>query len=166
MKGVSMDLILWRHADARDQPDEEPDAQADLMRPLTARGERQARRMADWLNRVLPASTRILVSPAQRCRQTADALDRRYRTVDALLPGTSHSQALDAARWPDSREPVLLVGHQPMLGQLAACLMSGAPALAAPPWAVRKGSVWWLRQREREGGAEVVMVAVRGPEHA
>jgi phosphohistidine phosphatase len=166
MKGTAMDLILWRHADAHDLPDEAPDAQADLARPLTARGEKQARRMAEWLNRVLPASTRILVSPAQRCRQTADALDRKYRTVEALLPGTSHSQALDAARWPDSREPVLLVGHQPALGQLAASLLSGAPALASPPWAVRKGAVWWLRRREREGSAEVVLVAVRGPEHA
>jgi len=161
-----MDLILWRHADARDLPEDHPDAQADLTRPLTARGEKQARRMAEWLNSVLPATTRILVSPALRCRQTADALDRKYRTVDALLPGTSHTQALDAARWPDSREPVLLVGHQPVLGQLAACLLSGAPALAAPPWAVRKGAVWWLRRREREAGAEVVLVAVRAPEHA
>lgn len=161
-----MDLILWRHADARDLPDDEQDAQADLARPLTARGEKQARRMAEWLNHVLPASTRILVSPALRCRQTADALDRKYRTVDALLPGTSHTQALVAARWPESREPVLLVGHQPALGQLASGLLLGAPSLAAPPLAVRKGAAWWLRRREREGGTEVVLVAVRSPEHA
>ncbi|OYU79315.1 MAG: histidine phosphatase family protein, partial [Burkholderiales bacterium PBB5] len=76
MKGPTMDLILWRHADARDLPEDDPDAQADLTRPLTARGEKQARRMADWLNSVLPATHSLLVTRAQRCRPTADALDR------------------------------------------------------------------------------------------
>ena len=157
-----MDLILWRHCDAGEPV--EDDLVDDLQRPLTPRGEKQARRMAEWLNRFLPASTRILSSPALRTRQTADALGRKPRIVTALAPGSSHSQALAAARWPDSREPVLLVGHQPMLGQLAAYLMGGAASLDAPPWAVRKGSVWWLRQRQREGGSEVVLVAVRTPE--
>lgn len=159
-----MDLILWRHADARDLPEGEFDAEADLARPLTPRGEKQAQRMAEWLNQHLPDSTRILVSPALRCRQTADALGRKYRTVDTLAPGASHAQALDAARWPDRREPVLLVGHQPTLGQLAAWLMAGPSALEAPPWAIRKGAVWWLRHRPREGGAEVMLVTVRTPD--
>jgi phosphohistidine phosphatase len=160
-----MDLILWRHAEARDLPEGSPfDAATDLARPLTPRGEKQARRMADWLNRFLPQTTRVLVSPALRTRQTADALERKYRTVDALAPGASHAQALAAARWPDSREPVLLVGHQPALGQLAAWLMGGPQTLDAAPWAVRKGAVWWLRQRERHGVAEVVLVSVRTPD--
>lgn len=159
-----MDLILWRHADARDLAEEHPSPEADLARPLTPRGEKQAQRMAEWLNQHLPDSTRILVSPALRCHQTADALGRKYRTVDALTPGASHAQALDAARWPDRREPVLLIGHQPTLGQLAAWLMAGASALQAPPWAIRKGAVWWLRHREREGSAEVMLVTVRTPD--
>lgn len=165
MKGAVMDLILWRHAEARELPEEAPfDAAADLQRPLTPRGDKQARRMAEWLNRFLPDSTRVLVSPALRTRQTADALERKYRTVDALAPGCSHAQALAAARWPDSREPVLLVGHQPALGQLAAWLMGGPQTLDGAPWTVRKGAVWWLRQRERGGVAEVVLVSVRTPD--
>ena len=140
-----MDLILWRHADARDAEGES--VEEDLDRPLTPRGEKQARRMAEWLNRFLPDSSRILVSPALRARQTAQALGRKL---------------LAAARWPDSREPVLLVGHQPMLGQLAAYLMAGAATLDAPPWSVRKGAVWWLRHRERDG--EVALVSVRAAE--
>ncbi len=159
-----MDLILWRHADARDSSDGDLAAELDLERPLTSRGERQAARMADWLNRFLPDTTRILCSPARRCRQTADALGRKYRVVDTLAPGASPHQALAAARWPDSREPVLLVGHQPTLGHLAAYLMAGASALETQPWAVRKGAVWWLRHRERDGDSEVVLVAVRTPE--
>ena len=157
-----MDLILWRHADAGEPA--EGEGVDDLQRPLSPRGQKQAKRMADWLNGFLPDSTRILCSPALRTRQTADALGRKVRTVAALAPGASHSQALAAARWPDSREPVLLVGHQPMLGQLAAYLMGGPATLDAPPWAVRKGAVWWLRQRERDGVSEVVLVSVRTPE--
>lgn len=155
-----MDLILWRHAEARDAREGEDD----LARPLTARGEKQAARMAEWLNRFLPETTRILVSPSRRTRQTAEALGRKFRTVDALAPGASHVQALDAARWPESREPVLLVGHQPTLGQLAAWLMAGATSLEGPPWTIRKGAAWWLRHRERAGVPEVVLVSVRTPD--
>ena len=157
-----MDLILWRHADAG-EPSDDPQAD-DLQRPLSLRGTKQARRMAEWLNQFLPDSTRVLCSPALRCRETADALGRKLRLTDALAPGASHLQALAAARWPDSREPVLVVGHQPMLGQLAAYLIGGAATLDTPPWAVRKGAVWWLRHRQREGVPEVVLVSVRTPE--
>ena len=155
-----MDLILWRHADAGEAVD--ADGIDDLQRPLSPRGQKQAKRMAEWLNRFLPDSSRILVSPALRARQTAEALGRRVRIVDALVPGASHTQALSAARWPDSREPVLLVGLQPMLGQLAAYLMAGPATLDSPPWTVRKGAVWWLRRRDRDG--EVVLVSVRTPD--
>ena len=159
-----MDLILWRHADAGTPAEDHIGQPADLQRPLTPRGDKQALRMAEWLNRFLPDSTRVLCSPALRARQTADALGRKLRTLDGLAPGASHLQALAAARWPDSREPVLLVGHQPMLGQLAAYLMGGAATLDSPAWAVRKGAVWWLRHRERGGVAEVVLVSVRTPD--
>lgn len=157
---TTMDLILWRHADARDLREGEDD----LDRPLTARGEKQAARMAEWLNRFLPETTRILASPARRSQQTVAALGRKFRTVDALAPGASHVQALAAARWPDSREPVLLVGHQPTLGQLAGWLLAGAASLEGPPWSIRKGAAWWLRHRQREGVAEVVLVSVRTPD--
>ncbi|WP_284615260.1 phosphohistidine phosphatase SixA [Aquabacterium humicola] len=155
-----MDLILWRHAEAR----EAADGEADLERPLTGRGLKQAHRMADWLNRFLPESTRVLVSPALRARQTAEALGRKLRINDGLAPGAGVNQLLEAVRWPDAREPVLVIGHQPTLGQVAAYLMAGADAVQQPAWTVRKGAVWWLRHREREGVPEVVLVSVRTPE--
>ncbi len=166
-----MDLILWRHAEARDLPASFTDGAdaaallaADLERPLTGKGEKHAQRMAEWLNRFLPDSTRVLVSPARRTQQTAEALGRKFRTVAALAPGASVDKLLSAARWPDSREPVLVIGHQPSLGQTAAYLMAGTAALESPGWTIRKGAVWWLRRRERHGAAEVVLVSVRGPE--
>ena len=155
-----MDLILWRHAEARDAGPGEND----LARPLTTRGEKQAERMAGWLNRVLPASTRVLVSPALRTRQTAAALGRATRVDAALAPGATARQLLDAAQWPDGHDAVLLVGHQPTLGQLAAQLMGGERAALAGAIAVRKGAVWWLRHRQRAGAGEVVLLAALSPE--
>ncbi len=164
-----MDLILWRHAEAGEAI--EDDLAVDLTRRLTSKGEKQAQRMAEWLNRFLPDSTRVLVSPAVRCQQTAHALGRKFQTREALGPGGTVGTLLTLARWPQRREPVLVVGHQPTLGLVAATLMGGAQSIAADPgphdtpsWSVRKGAVWWLRHRERGGVAEVVLVSVRSPD--
>lgn len=151
-----MDLILWRHAEALEMRE----LQDDLDRSLTPKGERQAQRMAAWLNRHLPSSTRVLVSPARRCQQTASALDRKFKTVPALAPDGTVESLLHSARWPDAREPVLVVGHQPTLGLTAAYLLSAAPV----PWTVRKGAAWWLRARERDGVLQVLLHAVVAPD--
>ncbi|MGM9490012.1 phosphohistidine phosphatase SixA [Ideonella sp. YS5] len=160
-----MDLILWRHAEA-----EELSAGVDdPARGLTSKGERHARRVAEWLNQVLPHSTKILVSPALRTRQTAEALERKFKVSESLAPEGTVDGLLAAVRWPDAREPVLVVGHQPTLGLAAAYLMTG-PRLTHGdpegllPWSIRKGGVWWLRHRPREDRGEVVLVAVRSPE--
>jgi phosphohistidine phosphatase len=158
-----MDLILWRHAEAGDNA-ADIDPEGDLERPLKTKGERQAQRIAEWLNQFLPASTRVLSSPAKRCLQTAEALGRRVKKVDALGPDGTVEGLLAAARWPDSKEPVLVVGHQPVLGMVAAYLMAGEAARFGEPWSIKKGSVWWLRYRPREERGEVVIVAVRTAE--
>jgi phosphohistidine phosphatase len=149
-----MDLILWRHAEAFDLRE----LTDDLDRALTPKGERQAQRMAAWLNQQLPASTRVLVSPARRTQQTAAALERRTKTVPALAPDGTVEGLLAAARWPDAREPVLVIGHQPTLGLTAAYLMTGGTAT----WALRKGAFIWLRHRVREGEVQVVLHASLG----
>lgn len=152
-----MDLLLWRHAEAFDAEIGEDD----LSRKLTPKGERQAKRMAEWLNRHLAESTRVLVSPALRCQQTAAALGKKTKTLPELEPGAAVQDLIDAARWPDSSSPVLIVGHQPTLGALAAQLLTGTPY----PLAVKKGGVWWLRHRGRDGGDEVVLQAVQSPDN-
>lgn len=151
-----MDLVLWRHADANEIGGEHDD----LDRALTPKGERQAARMADWLNRQLPAGVKVLASPAKRAQQTAAALDRKVKTVAALAPDGSVEALLHAARWPDAREGALIVGHQPTLGLVAAYLLAGQPLA----WPLRKGGVWWLRSRERDGVPQVVLHAVMSPE--
>jgi phosphohistidine phosphatase len=148
-----MDLILWRHAEA------EP-GEPDLGRRLTAKGIQQAERMAKWLDRHLPATTRILSSPADRSQQTALALKRKFRVVPDLAPGASAAAVLAAAGWPDAREPILIVGHQPTLGEVAAFLLTEDEA----SWSVRKGAVWWLSNRVRGGSSSTVIKVVIGPD--
>jgi phosphohistidine phosphatase len=151
-----MDLMLWRHAEAED-PHE---GQRDLDRSLTARGEKQAARVAAWLDRQLPEGTKILCSPARRCEQTVLALGRKYKLRDELAPDATPDDILEAAQWPGARYPVLVVGHQPALGETIARLMG----VDAGGCAVRKGAVWWLRTRERDGHQQTVVWAVQSPE--
>jgi phosphohistidine phosphatase len=151
-----MDLILWRHAEAFDAEEGEDD----IARALTPKGERQAQRVAGWLNRQLPSTTRIVVSPARRAQQTAATLDRKFKTVAAIGPGASVDALLQAARWPDAREPVLVVGHQPTLGVAAAYLLAGQQQ----SWTMRKAAVWWLRARDRDGEMQAILHAVVAPE--
>jgi len=133
-----MDLVLWRHADAQD-------GFPDLARELTSKGQRQAADMAQWLKLHLPSDTEILVSPAVRAQQTAQALTHKFKTVREMEPGASHEAVLSAAGWPDHQGTVLVVGHQPTLGQTAAWLLSAKVA----DWGIKKGAVWWFTNRAR-----------------
>ncbi len=145
-----MDLILWRHADAEDGvPDDG--------RKLTAKGEKQARGVAKWLAQHLPDDTRVLVSPAKRAQQTAKALSKDFETCPEAGTATVPAALLKAAGWPDRDGTVLVVGHQPVIGQTVAILLTGE----AREWAFKKGAIWWLSGRER---GEVVVRAVIAPD--
>ncbi len=124
-----MDLILWRHAEAH----EGQEGEDDLLRRLTPRGEKQAARMAVWLDRNLP---------------------------EGLLPQATPADLLELARWPQGRGAVLMVGHQPVLGQTAAQLLD----MPGADCAIRKGAVWWLRQRQRQGESQTVLLAAMSPD--
>lgn len=156
-----MDLILWRHAEAQ----EAASGADDLSRALTKKGEKQASRMAAWLDRHLPEGTRVLVSPSVRTQQTAAALDRKFKLRDELVPETTVDDVLSLLKWHvdtglQLKGPVLLVGHQPYLGELVAKLL-GMQAHTCP---VRKGGVWWLRTRIRDGQPQTVLLTVACPE--
>lgn len=148
-----MDLILWRHAEAED-------GFPDQGRKLTGKGEKQAAKMAAWLKTHLPADARILVSPTMRTRQTAAALTQKGTAVEEAGPGTSVAALLGSAGWPDAEGAVVVVGHQPTLGQVAAYLLSDAQE----SWNIKKGAIWWFSNRTRLGETQTVLRAVLSPE--
>ena len=147
-----MDLILWRHAQAEPRAPGLPD----MERALTEKGERQARRMGRWLRHTLPSGARVIASPAKRALQTAQALGRPLETLDVIGPDAQPHALLRAAAWPHAREAVLVVGHQPTLGEAAAQIMAGE----VQHWSIAKGAVWWLRSTD----AGVLLLTVRSPE--
>ncbi len=144
-----MDLLLWRHAEAEDGED-------DLKRRLTERGEKQARTMAAWIRQHQPKDMRIIVSPAVRTQQTAEALKLPFETIRRIGPDACVSELIAAADWPHAPGAVLIVGHQPSLGRLAALLLGGAEA----DWSVKKGALWWLSNRVRRNTSQTVLRAM------
>jgi phosphohistidine phosphatase len=151
-----MNLLLWRHAEAQDTSDPALDHQ----RKLTPRGEKQAARMARWLDRQLPHGTRVWVSPATRAEQTAMALGRSYKVCPELAPEADLRQALELIQWPRNKGHLVLVGHQPLLGQLLASLLNVSPE-SCP---IKKGSIWWLRYKEQPAPSKTVLLTVQTPD--
>jgi phosphohistidine phosphatase len=148
-----MELILWRHAEAEDGV---PDGE----RALTKKGQRQAAAMAAWLRERLPKRVSVLASPATRAQQTAAAFAEKFTTLREIGVGATAAEVVRSAGWPEAGGTVIVVGHQPTLGRVAALLVSGAEA----EWPIRKGAVWWLAHRTRDGSAQVVLRAVLAPD--
>jgi len=148
-----LELILWRHADAEDGI---PDAE----RKLTAKGLKQAARMAKWLRARIPDSAVVLASPAKRAQQTAQALTPDFKTVAELGLAASAEGVLRAAGWPDREGCVVVVGHQPTLGETAALALTGKKE----PWSVKKGAVLWFVRRDDVEPARTQLRAVISPD--
>ena len=152
-----MDIVLWRHAEA------EPGV-PDLDRALTSKGEKQARRVAEWLHGRLPDNAKIYASPARRAQQTANALaevaHRKFKTVEALAPGAGPDEVLAAIKPGSAKGTVVLVGHQPTLGQVVSRLLGADER----DWSIKKGALVWLSQRDAQGNAEPLVRAVISPD--
>ena len=151
------DLILWRHADAET-------GVPDIQRALTRKGHKQARRVARWLHERLPSSALICSSPAMRAQQTALALaqlaPRELFTLDALAPSTRLDTALGAIRATDRTRTIVLVGHQPTLGEIVAALLG----VRDGDWHLRKGALVWLSEMESDDGSRAVLHAAITPD--
>ena len=149
-----MELILWRHAEAED-------GIHDMERRLTPKGTKQADRMATFLRERLPEDARILVSPARRAQQTAQALTKNFTTIPSIAPGATPQAILQASGWQKEGEGcVLIVGHQPALGEVAAVLLAGKQEY----WSIKKGAIWWFSSRLREQNSETTLRLVIAPD--
>ena len=146
-----MDLILWRHAEAEE-------GAPDHARELTAKGIKQAGEIAAFLRPNLPGDLRVLVSPTARTQQTVRALTDNFTLAPDLAPGAFPQAVLQAAQWPNAEGTVLIVGHQPTLGAVAAQLL-GCEGSA---FSIKKGGLWWFSQRA--GSAQVSLRLVIAPD--
>lgn len=146
---TTMDLLLWRHAEAEDGED-------DMKRQLTERGQKQARVMGKWIREHQPRDLRTIVSPAVRTRQTAEALKLPFEIVRKIGPEACVSELIAASGWPAGSGSVLIVGHQPSLGRLVSLLLAGYESA----WTIKKGALWWLSNRTRQGETQTVLRAV------
>lgn len=154
-------LILWRHAEA----EAESATGQDIDRALTKRGLKDAEKMAKWLNQHLPADTEILCSPARRCLETAAALHypniREIKIAEYLGVDSTVDMIAKKVSNNDSSQTILLIGHQPNLGLLIARLLG----MNENTCVVKKGSVWWLRQRFVQGASQTYLFTVQHPDY-
>lgn len=148
-----MELILWRHAEAEE-------GAPDTARRLTEKGQDQAKRMSDWLKSKLPENTLVIVSPTQRTQQTAMALSSDFVINEEIGPGASVKDILAVANWPDAQRAVLIVGHQPTLGEVINYLLPATPARLS----VKKGSLWWIKCHKEGDAIKPVLHEVMYPE--
>lgn len=129
-------LILWRHAEAEDLMH----GASDLERVLTKKGHKQAKQMAGWLKKYLPKQTYVLVSPSVRTRETVAYWGDDWQEDSRLAPERPLPPLLQLlAQSPF--ESVMLVGHQPWIGELAAHGLGMSDGQIS----IKKGAVWWLR---------------------
>ena len=143
------ELLLWRHADAEDGI---PDAG----RALTRKGLKQAKQVALWLRPRLPDNCIILASPAKRAQQTAAAMDLPFTTEKRIGVQAHAADIIAVANWTERKGAVLVVGHQPTLGQVAALLLAGEPS----GWTIKKGALWWFSSR----AGDTILRAVVSPD--
>jgi phosphohistidine phosphatase len=137
-----MRVILMRHADAGDADTARwPD---DRERPLSEEGRVEHPAVTRALRRMGIRFDRLLSSPLVRARQTAEITLEGYGGAPAIeftdaLGDRGTVEAVVARLAQAGRdETVLCVGHEPLLPQVAAALISGTPR---PKIELRKSGV-------------------------
>lgn len=141
------DLILWRHADA-EIAQANCSVEDDMLRVLTPKGHRQAKRMARWLKPHMRNAI-VLSSSAERAMQTAAYLDVDIRIDSAYNPTANLNTVLSALKSLEhAQQKVIIVGHQPWLGELVAYLSqpNNSNHSSNPNTHIKKGATWWLRR--------------------
>ncbi len=140
-----MDLVLVRHGAAEDRESFAASGRPDAERPLTERGRRKLDGTARGLRALVPRLERIATSPLVRARQTAAILAESYAgpeplAIRELAPGASRTSLLRWLRRQPREGALVLVGHEPDLGDLARWLCG-----SEEPVALEKGGACLVR---------------------
>src|SRR5262249_17234199 len=131
---LAMNLFILRHGLAAERGTSK--YATDAERPLTSRGERKLRRVADAMIAMELSFDRIVSSPYLRARQTAELIAEALKArkllefTDALTPGGTPRDVVEFLdRLKPSPDRVLLVGHEPNLSELISLLIAGDSSL-------------------------------------
>lgn len=139
-----MRVIILRHAEAF--PVGHGDIRTDAARFLTERGREQARRAGLALTALEAEPTRIFSSILVRAWQTAETVAEQLagevepEPLEALAPGDFDGVVTALAGVADSAT-VLLVGHQPFMGELLTLLVTVPQAAAEWPLGFPKAAM-------------------------
>ncbi|MCX8090341.1 MAG: phosphohistidine phosphatase SixA [Verrucomicrobiae bacterium] len=162
-----MKLYLLRHGEAVERGD--PRYPDDAARPLTARGHKRTRQLANALERWGVSFDVILSSPLIRARQTAEIvarrlkLEKRLRLTEALSPEGAYGDLVaQLERLRPRPEAVLLVGHEPHLSGLISLLCTGGPGLAVQ---LKKGGLCRLEVESLKAGRCATLEWLLSPRH-
>src|SRR5688572_2926567 len=138
---MSCTIYLVRHGIAGDAPA----GMSDADRALTPQGKHRLVRIARALRHLGVEPDIILSSPLKRADETAHLLAAglpgkpEVTIYQRLAPGNAPAEVLSGLRPYRGKKAVVLVGHQPGLGQLASHLLTGSANLATI--ALKKGGV-------------------------
>jgi phosphohistidine phosphatase len=132
-------LYLVRHGIAEDIG---PDGD-DRSRRLTERGRDRMASAAAGLRTLGIVPDVVLASPYPRATETAEIIAAALgapapETLDALTPDIAAADTVKAVGRHARHEQVMLVGHQPNLGEVGSLLLTGSPNGAILE--VKKGS--------------------------
>lgn len=146
-----MNLFLLRHGIAVDRNSQDfPD---DCLRPLTSAGEKRLRLAAEAMRQLKLPIDVILCSPFLRTRQTAEIiasclrLPSALRLLEDLTPSGDRRKLIrHINRIASQTDNILLVGHEPYLGELLSVLISGSATVAVD---FKKGALARLHVAQR-----------------
>lgn len=131
-----MHIYLLRHGIAEDGGP----GVADHDRALTDDGWKRLRKAAAVWRTLVPTPDMVLVSPLRRALQTAEVFVEAVgftgdlQVADALVPSGAPSVALSMleAEALSQTKAVAVIGHEPHLGYLLGCLLTGHPRQSVP----------------------------------
>lgn len=162
-----MKLYVLRHGDAGER--DPSNYTSDAARPLTSKGIKRTRQLANALRQMEITFDTILTSPLIRAHQTAEivarslGLEKQLRQVSQLAPNQSLADAVTAIQNAAAKaEAVLIVGHEPSLSRLISLLLTGGSNL---PITLKKGGVCRLEINELKPGPCATLEWLLSPRH-
>ncbi|WP_372592218.1 SixA phosphatase family protein [Guyparkeria sp.] len=142
-----MDLLIIRHAAAQGREEFAREGLPDDQRPLTQRGIDRMKMAARGLTTLALPIERLIASPAIRAVQTAEIVApavevRESEPEGAFAPDAPVEGAIDWLRKQPRVDGMAVVGHEPNLGQICECLVSGRANGNMP---LKKGGMMLIR---------------------